>query len=396
VKEGIANSGSNCRDTTVFAFASPASVDAGNFGTQQMTGSTIRVGFIGTGRISDLHAVEYCQNRSASIVAVCDQDPDLAAAKARAWGCEDAAVLDDPAALLSRPDVDLVEILLPHHLHLPVALEAIERGKIVSLQKPICLTMPDADLLVAAAEQSDKPFKVFENFVFFPPVMKARELIESNAIGTPISIRIKSNPGKSSTAWKVPESALAWRMDRRLSGGGPLVFDDGQHKFAIARHFMGNPEAVHAFIGETLATDASREGGFVDAPAQVSFRFPRNRMGNLEIVYSPELTIETKTYAQDDRVEITGTHGILWIDGGHGRLPGVPPLTLYRDGEFTHFSTILADWKSSFVLSVRHFLEVLGSGGEPVLTARDARDVLRFALAAERSARIGNVVEVAS
>ena len=70
---------------------------------------------------------------------------------------------------LARNDIELVEILLPHHLHLPVALKAIAAGKTVSLQKPMCLNLDEADQLVAAAEASDKPFKIFENFIFYPP-----------------------------------------------------------------------------------------------------------------------------------------------------------------------------------------------------------------------------------
>ena len=64
---------------------------------------------------------------------------------------------DDLDHFLARPDIDLVEILLPHHLHLPVALKAMAAGKIVSLQKPMCLDLDEADRLVAAAEPMTGP-----------------------------------------------------------------------------------------------------------------------------------------------------------------------------------------------------------------------------------------------
>lgn len=355
-----------------------------------MTAGPIRVALVGTGRISDLHAIEYLQNPRGRIVALCDRNRALAVGRARAWGLDDAIIETDYDALLARPDIDMVEILLPHHLHLPAALKAIAAGKIVSLQKPMCMNMDQADALVAAAETSPKPFKVFENFVFYPPVIKAKALIGDGAIGTPLSIRIKSNPGKSETAWAVPKEADAWRQEADLAGGGPLVFDDGHHKFALAWHFMGNPEEVHAFIGQTRRPD----GGWFDAPSIVSFRFAGNRIGNLEIVYSPELEIAGRYYAQDDRVEITGTHGVIWINGGHGRLADPPPLVLYRDGAVTEFRDLATGWEQSFVLSTRHFLDVLTDGGAPKLTAREGREVLRFALAAEESARVGRSVSL--
>ena len=356
-----------------------------------MTSGPLRVAIVGTGRISDLHAIEYLDHPGARIVALCDRDVAGARAKAVAWGIPDVPVEDDVDRLLARPDVDLVEILLPHHLHLPVALKAMAAGKIVSLQKPMCLSMEEADRLVAAAEAHDRPVKIFENFIFYPPVLKARELVDAGAIGTPLSIRIKSNPARSATAWDVPAAANAWRQDRGHSGGGPLVFDDGHHKFALAWHFMGNPEEVHAFIG-----DCEGPGGIrFDAQSMISFRFPGNRVGNLEVVYSPDMELATRHYAQDDRVEITGTAGVLFVNGGHGRLGATPPVTLYRDGAITSFD-VPTGWERSFVLSTRHFIDALAEGRPPVLTAREGRQVLRFALAAEQSAREGRTIRLPS
>ena len=348
------------------------------------------VGIIGTGRIADLHAIEYRQNPDAKIVALCDQDPALAQNRAKAWGVDDAFITDDIDALLARSDVDLVEVLLPHHLHLWGALKAIDAQKIVSLQKPMCVTLAEADQLVAAAEAAERPVKIFENFLFHPPVIKALELVESGAIGTPISIRIKSNPGRSKTAWRVPEGATAWRQDRGKSGGGPLIFDDGHHKFALAWRFMGNPQDVHAFIGRTETT----RGEILDAPSIVSFRFPGNRIGHLEVVYSPELEIDTRQYPQDDRIEITGSKGILWVHGGHGRLGNPSAVELYADGVMTRFDDIETAWEQSFVLSTRHFLEALRKGDAPVLTPNEGRQILRFALGAEESARSGRKVDL--
>ena len=355
-----------------------------------MSASPIGVGIVGTGRISDLHAIEYLANPGARIVALCDRDPERAKRRAAAWGLDGVAIEEDLDELLACPEVDLVEILLPHHLHLDAALKAIAAGKIVSLQKPMCISLAQADHLVAAAEASERPFKVFENFVFHPPVTRAQQLITDGAIGTPLSIRIKSNPGRSETAWEVPESATAWRQNPEQSGGGPLVFDDGHHKFALAWYFMGEAEEVHAFIGHTEWED----GYWLDAPSIMSFRFPGQRIGNIEVVHSPELEILTRHYAQDDRVEITGTRGVVWINCGHGRLGDPPPLALYRDGALTTYRDMEIGWEQSFVLSTRHYLDVVAKGGRPVLTAREGRQVLRFALGALESARAGRPVSI--
>ena len=172
-------------------------------------------------------------------------------------------------------------------------------------------------------------FKVFENFVFYPPVQKAKALLDEGAIGEPLTIRIKSVFGDPRHGWPIPGSAQAWRLDPARCGGGPIVFDDGHHKFALAWWFMGMPEEVHAWIGRTAVA-----GGMVDGPAMISFRFPGSRLGVFEAVHARDLLIDTRHYAQDDQIEITGSKGVLWVTRGHGqagRPPARDPLPRRRD-----------------------------------------------------------------
>jgi predicted dehydrogenase len=169
-----------------------------------------------------------------------------------------------------------------------------------------------------------------------------------------------------------------------------MTFDDGHHKFALAWHFMGLAEEVHAWIGATELMP----GRVLDTPAIVSWKFPGNRFGSLEVVYSPQLEIETRYYAQDDRVEITGTRGVLLISGGHGRLANAPPLTLYRDGKTRVFDDMPTGWEQSFVHATRHLIDAFDDGVPPHLTGAEGRAILRFLLAAQESARSGQSVRV--
>ncbi len=349
----------------------------------------LRVGIIGTGRISDLHAIEYLNNERAKIVAVSDINRELAEQRGRAWGVPEEHIFTDYGELLALPEVDLVEILLPHHLHYQAALDAAAAGKHISLQKPMALNVAEADQMIAAAQQAGVIFKVFENFIFYPPVQKAKALIDAGEIGEPLTIRIKSNSATSPNAWKVPTYAQSWRFDPETCGGGPLVFDDGHHKFSLAWYFMGLADEVHAWIGQTLVAD-----GYLDSPAIVSWKFPGNRYGSLEVVNSPEMTLDTHHYAQDDRIEITGTRGVIWVTRGHGKMMDVPPVVLYRGGETTGYSDMPTGWEHSFINSTRHFIEAYFKGEPPVLTGEQGREVLRFALAAQESARSGQSVKL--
>ena len=88
----------------------------------------LRVGFIGTGRISDLHAIESLQNDRAQIAAVCDIDKESAQRRAAGWNVPTSRVFANH------------HDLLPHHLHHPVTLDALTAGKHVSIQKPMALS----------------------------------------------------------------------------------------------------------------------------------------------------------------------------------------------------------------------------------------------------------------
>ncbi len=350
----------------------------------------LRVGFIGTGRIAELHAAEYLRNPRAQLAALCDRDAAVVHAQAARWGVPGERVFFDYRELLACADIDLVEILLPHHLHKPVTLAALAAGKHVSVQKPMALTIADAEEMITAARAAKRVLRVFENVVFYPPVQKAKALIDAGAIGTPLSIRVKANKGDPRTAWPVPVSARAWRQDAALTGGGPLTFDDGHHKFALAWHFMGMAEEVHAWIGRT-----ELEPGFVlDCPAQISWKFSGGRYGNLEVVYSPELTVLTEQYAQHDPVEITGSKGVIVITRGHGRIADQAPVILYAGGKMQEFSDMDASWAASFSAATRAHIDVLLDGGTPTLTGEQGRDVLRFCLAAQQSAREARAVKV--
>lgn len=357
-----------------------------------MTGTVerLRVGIIGTGRISDLHAAEYVMSERADIAAVCDLDADAARARARSWGAEPDSVYTDWRELLADDSLDAVEILLPHHMHLEVGLAAMEAGKHVSAQKPMALDIADADRYVAAAEAAEargQVVRIVENFLFYPPVARLIEIVLGGEIGEILSVRQKSLSGDPSYGWDVPQAAAAWRLDPERCGGGPLVFDDGLHKFSIFWSLLGIASEVHAWIGATEV-----EGGALDSPSSVSLRWEGGAIGHLEVVNAPDLYIKSRHYAQDDRVEVTGTSGVAWVNRGHGHLLEEAPLRVYKDGRATDHVDLATGWESSFVFATRDFVNAITDGGSSLLPARTARDILSTALAAQLSAREARVV----
>jgi predicted dehydrogenase len=352
----------------------------------------VRVGILGAGRIADLQCLGYLEHPRAEIVAVCDADGALARERAAGWRAP--RVYTRAEQLFADPEVDAVDILTPHHLHAEHAIAALAAGKHVSLQKPPTRTLAELDRVAAAAAASGRLLRVFENFWYYPPHRKARELVEAGAVGVPLSVRVKTAAGRADRGWKVGLSSLGWRMNRETCGGGPTTFDHGYHCYQMARCFVpADVERVHAFIHWTrIAEDA-----WYDGPALVSWKYAGDppRFGSWEVIASLGMQVRSSYYVSDDRIEIHGTEGIVWVNRCTGKLLDEPALVLYREGETRAFHDLPVDWADSFRLGTRDFVDALLEGRPCFQDAADARKTLAFALAAGLSAAEGREVALA-
>ena len=347
----------------------------------------IRVAIVGCGRISDLHAAAYLEHPNAEITAICEPDEAVRNLRGDAWGVAPEHRYATVAELLASADVDMVEVLVPHHLHEEVAAQVMSAGKHLSLQKPMTMSVESATRLIQSAKEAGIVFKVFENFIFYPPIERAKSIIDAGEIGDVLSIHMRSHSGFSPTMWEIPQATAAWRMDPETCGGGPLVFDDGHHKFAVGWYLGGRPTSVQADIGFWQETP-------IDSPSNVIWRYESGAIGSLEVVYAPDTELQGNYYAQDDTMVITGTRGVIWVRGGHGQLTDESAVSVYVDGVLRHENDMDRDWGTSFVRSGQHFIDALVDGTEPLLTGEQGREVLAITLAAQEAGASGCRVHI--
>ena len=109
-------------------------------------------------------------------------------------------------------------------------------------------TVTEANRMINAAQRSGVVLRVYENFVFYPPHVRAKQMIDAGEIGEPQMIRLHVGTGKSATEWKVPLTSWLWRVNAEKSGGGLLVFDHGYHLFSLVHCLMGPVERVYAWM----------------------------------------------------------------------------------------------------------------------------------------------------
>jgi predicted dehydrogenase len=348
----------------------------------------IGVGIVGCGRISDLHELGYRDHEDARIVAVCDSNRQRAKQQAGYWGVD--RIYSDFGELLGDPRIDLVELLVPHHLHCPMTIQAAQAGKHVSVQKPMALNALEADQMIEAAEKAGVVLRIYENFVHYEPARKAKALIDAGEIGKPVMLRMHINTGASPNGWKIPLSAWLWRFNEKKSGGGELVFDHGYHLFSLAHHLMGQVKRVSAWIDRTPVAP----GVFVDAPATIMMQFKAERAyGVFDISHTPNIVMNSKYYSDDDRVEVVGEKGNLLINRYTTKTLDLPELMLFKDGLTQSIPIERPAWADSFVDATHHLIDVLKHGGDPQLDGPTGKAVLQLTLAAQISAREGREVD---
>ncbi len=348
---------------------------------------SIGIGIIGCGRISNLHASGYLSDGRSRIVAVCDSNPDRALEKAREWGAQEACT--DYRKLLEDNRVDAIDIITPQRFHEELAVEALAAGKHVSVQKPMTVDMESADRMVSAADAAARRgliFRLFENYVFYPPIVKMKNIIDEGRIGEPTSMRIKFVSG-SSGGWEVPDSAWLWRRGEHQRGYGMQTFDHGHHMWSVAGFLMGKIERVFSWIDSV--------DGSIDCPAEIIWKYAGSpKYGSCDYSHGTALHIPSDYYANDEWFEVTGSEGIVQVTRCTGRINEGPPVRLFREDQWTDFPEVDSDWASGFRGATANFISAILGLEAPVFTADRGREVLRMDLAIRESALLRREIEL--
>ncbi len=361
----------------------------------------LRVGLIGCGDIFNLNILGYMHSQDTEVVAVSDTNLKRAGEKLERFGLRTLKIYEDYKQMINHEDLDIVEILTPHHLHLPMTEYCVKAGVPgISLQKPMANTIRACDRIIKVCSEENAKLKIFENFRFYPVYLKAKKLLDQSIIGEPLNIRI-SNILTAGPSMHVLLKSYQWRTNVDTCGGGPEVFDDGQHKLSLALWLMSEErvEEVYGWIDYFT--------GVIDAPANIIWKYPKNdsdlpqKHGSMEFTFASNLYFPSNYYGIDEFVEISGTKGIMWINqctcGGNflSKSAQYPPIVVYSEGEVSQFGENLPrDWRYSFINSTERFIEIMKTGkGTPVYTGNEGRNLCIFGKMPYVSHQEGRIVK---
>lgn len=206
----------------------------------------MKIGLIGFGFMGRTHA--WCVDNlkyfykdlpfSAEYVGVCTSKPETAAKAAALLGIKAAANEDE---LINDPEIDIIDICTPNIFHYETLKKAINAGKHIYCEKPLCVNYEQAKEIEALAREKGVTSQIVFNNRFIPAVMRAKQLIDEGRLGRIISFRCEYLHASATD----PDKNAGWKQNRDICGAGTL-FDLGSHAVDMMYYLCGDIVSVKA------------------------------------------------------------------------------------------------------------------------------------------------------
>jgi predicted dehydrogenase len=336
-------------------------------------------GIAGAGMVARYHAAGVARTPGARLVAVCREDAARAEAAASQFGVPCEASLE---VLLARPDVDAVCICTPSGQHAAQAIAAAQAGKHVLVEKPMALTLADADALIAACRDAGVRLGVALQRRIDPVFGSVKAAIDAGALG-------KLTLGAIGVPYLRPQSyydSAAWRGTWALDGGGALM-NQGIHLLDLLVWYMGDAAEVQASAA-TLAHTIE-----VEDCVTAALRFASGALGGVmaTTAAAPGFPHRVEVYGDRGGVQIEGEQIVRW------EVPGrEPPEAVSAAG----VASAGAGASPTGIGAVGHtrivgdFVAALREGRAPLVPGEEGRRSLALALAIYESARAGKTIAI--
>ena len=325
----------------------------------------IRAGIIGCGRISSVYRDFFENNRkNVSLVFAVDKEPDRAEAFAGTFGC---GWSDDLADMLKeKPDV--VHICTPHHLHKEQTIACLESGIHVLTEKPIAISLADADEMIGAAKRTGRKLGVIFQNRYIDGVIEAKRLISTGQLGEIIG-------AWSHMAWHRPPSYYQcdWKGSWETEGGGVLI-DQAIHSIDLVRYLTGSDvEWIHGNIDNRILKTVE-----VEDVADAVIGFKNGCIYSLFACnyYKTNAPIQIEILGEKGKVNIKGFDVTIEIDGRESTV---------NSGENTAVGN--SYWGAYHAMQISAFYDSLRNNVPVAIDGFEGRKTLELILGIYRSAR---------
>ncbi|MCL4302868.1 MAG: Gfo/Idh/MocA family oxidoreductase [Anaerolineae bacterium] len=327
----------------------------------------IRVGVAGAGFIGAVHARAYKQIPAVELVGIADPAAERAEPLAQELGCRR---FHDYESLL-QAGVEIISVCLPPRLHLPAAEAAAQAGVPILMEKPITRTVEEADQMLAVCQKAGIYLMTGFTHHFYPEMREAKHLVESGAIGRPLTVLDSMSITHS--------FVLPWYRDKEIAGGGVFMCN-AVHGFDRAAWVLGQQITAVAAIIEP--TQGSRAEDYGSALA----RFDGGVQGTFFQHWGPYRTLMCE-------MQVYGETGML-------RVRSWDSLELFTTGKRTtqHFYHPDAGLSErvmvGMIAELSEMVEAVRQGRQPEPSGETGRTSVALVLATYKSAETGQWVQL--
>jgi myo-inositol 2-dehydrogenase/D-chiro-inositol 1-dehydrogenase len=331
--------------------------------------SEVGVGLIGAGAIGRVHANNIHRNiKGARLAAVADVDQKAAQSVAG-----DAKVYSDFHDMIRDTNVEGVIVCTPPFLKMEITKAAAEAGKSVFCEKPISVTLEDANEMDRIVKKGGIKFQVGYQRRFDPSYLRARNAMESGDLGQLLLLKEHNRDP--------PSPIVGWSTVLAKSGG--IYLDTTSHDFDAVRWLSGSEVSRVYAEGSALVYEELRKNGDFDTTTVVM----KLESGALAYVDSCYTTV----YGFDARLEMLGTEAAAFVDIGEKSFAHVRR----HDGTSNeYFDGFASRWAQAYRDEIADFVDCIKTGRDVRVGIRDGREALKIGLAARASAVEGKPVAV--
>jgi predicted dehydrogenase len=339
--------------------------DLSTSGKANSSKAKMSVAVIGLGKISEAHILGWKRLDDVDLKILVDSDGARAAVKANEYGVEESGT--DFSAILGRSDIEVVDLVVPHHLHAPYSIAALKAGKHVLVEKPVATKLSDAEEMIRTAESTGKKLMVAEPVRFTPSIQRVAGIMGKGEIGEPFLFTTRGEFYVQPQRFQGTHTG--WRGDAEKIGGGVLL-ESGIHNIAIGRFLLGEIESVSAIQGKR-----NREELTVEDTISVLFKFKNGVTGQGSFSWAARWLGGVGL-----GFTVFGREGVTGSDPQSGRI------FLESNGERREWTEQSDGPYHGHFAEIKHFVECIRDDKTPLTDAVEETKNFKVVLAAYKSA----------
>jgi UDP-N-acetyl-2-amino-2-deoxyglucuronate dehydrogenase len=354
----------------------------------------LRTGIIGCGKVAAIHAAALSSIEKSAFMSVCGRDEKRTADFASVYGVKSYTSVSQ---MVTKENLDMVIICTPHPSHRKAAVEALEAGANVLIEKPLASSLEDCDVMLSTAREAGKQIGVISQRRFYSPCLRMKNAIDTGKIGKPAIGTVYMLGWRDEAYYK----SDPWRGSWKDEGGGVLV-NQAPHQLDLLQWFMGGE------IDEVYGIWKNLNHPYIEVEdtALAILKFKNGGVGNIIVSNSQKPGIYCKVHVHGDNGASVGVQ----TDGGAMFIAGMtsilePPVndiwTVHGEEnklndwvkEDSDFFNSVNSMEYYLRLQSEDFINALVENRKPMVTGDEGRVTVEIFTAIYRSQRDGKPIK---